>query len=174
MSTKLRILKISLTADEIQWWVVFPFNSSICCGLLSSMWNHIEECHSEEEDWFDETFSSRFLDIWCRSLGVINPTGNFHFVRASVPQRLALPASNVAVGSVINLDFPILYVLNGNKELILSDIQLLKGIVSFSPASQVMPHMTCHEESLLCKFITDCVHLWVDLCNKRTIHSNQG
>ena len=47
------------------------------------------------------------------------PTGNFHFVQASVPQRLALPASNVAVGSVINLDFPILYVLNGNKELIL-------------------------------------------------------
>ena len=89
------------------------------CGLLESMWNHIEECHSEEEDWFDETFSSQFLDVWCRSLGAINPTGNFHFVRASVPQRLALPASNVAVGSVINLDFPILYVLNGNKELIL-------------------------------------------------------
>ena len=84
------------------------------CGLLESMWNHIEECHSEE-DWFDETFSSQFLDVWCRSLGAINPTGNFHFVRASVPQRLALPASNVAVGSVINLDFSILYVLNGNK-----------------------------------------------------------
>ena len=33
------------------------------CGLLSSMWNHIEECHSEEEDWFDETFSSQFLDV---------------------------------------------------------------------------------------------------------------
>ena len=33
------------------------------------------------------------------------PTGNFHFVQASVPQRLALPASNVAVGSVFNLDF---------------------------------------------------------------------
>ena len=32
------------------------------------------------------------------------PTGNFHFVRASVPERLALPASNVAVGSVFNLD----------------------------------------------------------------------
>ena len=31
-------------------------------------------------------------------------TGNFHFVRASVPERLALPASNVAVGSVFNLD----------------------------------------------------------------------
>ena len=84
-------------------------------------WNHIEECHSEEEDWFDETFSSQFLDVWCRSLGAINPTGNFHFVRASAPQRLALPASNVAVGSVINLDFPILYVLYGNKELILLD-----------------------------------------------------
>ena len=35
-------------------------------------------------------------------------------------QRLALLASNVAVGSVINLDFPIIYVVNGNKELILS------------------------------------------------------
>ena len=34
--------------------------------------------------------------------------------------RLALPASNVAVGSIINLDFPILYVLYGNKELLLS------------------------------------------------------
>ena len=33
---------------------------------------------------------------------------------------LALPASNVAVGSVFNLDFPILYVLHGNKELTLS------------------------------------------------------
>ena len=47
------------------------------------------------------------------------PSGNFHFVQASIPQRLALPASNVAVGSVFNLDFPILYVLHGNKELIL-------------------------------------------------------
>ena len=33
------------------------------CGLLESMWNHIEECHPEEEDSFDETFSSQFLDI---------------------------------------------------------------------------------------------------------------
>ena len=33
------------------------------CGLLSSMWDHIEECHPEEEDWFDETFSSMFLDV---------------------------------------------------------------------------------------------------------------
>ena len=33
------------------------------------------------------------------------PTGNFHFVRAFVPERLALPASNVAVGSVFNLDY---------------------------------------------------------------------
>ena len=41
-------------------------------------------------------------------------------VRASVPERLALPACNVAVGSVFNLDFSILYVLHGNKELILS------------------------------------------------------
>ena len=32
---------------------------------------------------------------------------------------MALPASNVAVGSVINLDFPILYILYGNKELLL-------------------------------------------------------
>ena len=37
-------------------------------------------------------------------------------VRAPVPERLALPASNVAVGSVFNLDFPILYVRHGNKE----------------------------------------------------------
>ena len=35
-----------------------------------------------------------------------------------------MPASNVAVGSVINLDFSILYVLNGNKELILSLLKL--------------------------------------------------
>ena len=33
--------------------------------------------------------------------------------------RLALPASNVAVESVINLDFPILYIHYGNKELLL-------------------------------------------------------
>ena len=51
-------------------------------------------------------------EAWAFSI----PTGNF--VRASVPERLALPASNVAVGSVFNLDFPILYVLHGNKELI--------------------------------------------------------
>ena len=37
-------------------------------------------------------------------------------VRASVPERLALPACNVAVGSVFNLDFSFLYVLPGNKE----------------------------------------------------------
>ena len=30
-----------------------------------------------------------------------------------------MPASNVAVGSVFNLDFPIIYVLHGNKELTL-------------------------------------------------------
>ena len=33
------------------------------CGLLTSMWDHIEECHPEEEDWFDETFSSMFLGV---------------------------------------------------------------------------------------------------------------
>ena len=55
-------------------------------------------------------------EAWAFSIS----TGNFHFVRASVPERLALPASNVAVGSVFNLDFPILYVLYGNKELTLS------------------------------------------------------
>ena len=27
------------------------------CGLLSSMWKHIEECHPEEKGWFDEAFS---------------------------------------------------------------------------------------------------------------------
>ena len=31
------------------------------CGLLESMWNHIEECHPEVENWFDETFSFQFL-----------------------------------------------------------------------------------------------------------------
>ena len=59
-------------------------------------------------------------EAWAFSI----PTGNFHFVRASVPERLALPASNVAVGSVFNLDFPILYVLHGNKELTLSEIEI--------------------------------------------------
>ena len=44
--------------------------------------------------------------------------------KITAPQRLALPASNVAVGSVINLDFPILYVLYGNKELILCPISI--------------------------------------------------
>ena len=34
--------------------------------------------------------------------------------------RLALPASNVAVGSVINLDCPILYLHYGNKEIVTS------------------------------------------------------
>ena len=33
------------------------------CGLLSSMCDHIEERHPEEEDWFDETFASTFLDV---------------------------------------------------------------------------------------------------------------
>ena len=33
------------------------------------------------------------------------PSGNFHSVRAYVLQRLALPAINVAVGSVFNLNF---------------------------------------------------------------------
>ena len=111
-------------------------------------WNHIEECHSEEEDWFDETFSSQFLDVWCRSLGAINPTGNFHFVRASAPQRLALPASNVAVGSVINLDSPILYVLYGNKELILigqffsrSSDQALSGVLCLWQQNTVLVYL---------------------------------
>ena len=27
------------------------------CGLLISMWDHIGECHPDEEDWFDEAFS---------------------------------------------------------------------------------------------------------------------
>ena len=57
------------------------------------------------------------------------PTGNFHFVRASVPERLALPASNVAVGSVFNLNFPILYILSGNKELLLCDC--VRSVVEF-------------------------------------------
>ena len=33
--------------------------------------------------------------------------------------RLALPSSNAAVGSVFNLDFPILYIHYGNKEILL-------------------------------------------------------
>ena len=36
----------------------------------------------------------------------------------------------MAVGSVINLDFPILYVLNGNKELILTEWDYSKSIAS--------------------------------------------
>ena len=71
-------------------------------------------------------------EAWAFSIS----TGNVHFVRASVPERLALPASNVAVGSVINLDFPILYVLYGNKDLILigqffsrSSDQALSGVL---------------------------------------------
>ena len=40
--------------------------------------------------------------------------------RLSVAERLALQASNVAVGSVFYLDFPILYLHYGNKELTLS------------------------------------------------------
>ena len=39
-------------------------------------------------------------EAWAFSI----PTENFHFVQASVTERLALPASNVAVGSVFNLD----------------------------------------------------------------------
>ena len=68
------------------------------CGLLSSMWDHI---HPEEEDWFDETFSM-FEVVSSRSLGILNP-------------RLALQASNVAFGSVINLNFHFLYLHYGNK-----------------------------------------------------------
>ena len=56
------------------------------------------------------------------------PTGNFHFVRASVPERLALPASNVAVGSVFNLDFHV------NKEV----IPLIHEIVTCISVSNAM------------------------------------
>ena len=101
------------------------------CGLLSSMWNHIAlrsailrrriglmkpflQC-----SWTFDT------EAWAFSIS----TGNFHFVRASVPERLALPASNVAVGSVFNLDFPILYVLHGNKELTLYQMVKAKTIL---------------------------------------------
>ena len=31
--------------------------------ILLVLWNHTEECHPEEEDWFDENFSSMFLDV---------------------------------------------------------------------------------------------------------------
>ena len=41
--------------------------------------------------------SSTFdTEAWAFSI----PSGNFHLVRASVPQGLALPDSNVAAGSV--------------------------------------------------------------------------
>ena len=71
------------------------------CGLLSSMWNHI-------------ALRSAILR---RRIGLMKP-----FLQCSwtFPERLALPASNVAVGSVFNLEFPILYVLHRNKELSLS------------------------------------------------------
>ena len=70
-------------------------------------------------------------------------TGNFHFVRASVPERLALPASNVAVGSVFNLDFPILYVLHGNKELILSCYSVkYKNPRKLNPQSNVVAYIS--------------------------------
>ena len=38
-----------------------------------------------------------------------NPSGYFHFVLATVSLILALPASDVAVGIVINLDVSLLY-----------------------------------------------------------------
>ena len=67
---------------------------------------------------------------------------------ASVPQRLALPASNVAVGSVINLDFPTLYVLYGNKELILigqffsrSSDQALSGVLCLWQQNTVLVYL---------------------------------
>ena len=55
-----------------------------------------------------------FYICFCVSIMLV-----FVIASTSVPERLALPASNVAVGSVFNLDFPILYVLYGNKGLIL-------------------------------------------------------
>ena len=71
------------------------------------------------------------------------PSGNFHFVQASIPQRLALPASNVAVGSVFNFDFSILYkVLHGNKELILWNIT---SDVSFSCRTFLSPEKFLRE-----------------------------
>ena len=54
------------------------------------MWDNIEKCHPEEEVWFDLAFSALF--------------------GLSVAERLDLQASNMALGSVINLVFPILYV----------------------------------------------------------------
>ena len=65
--------------------------------------------------WVCDTVSKKLYLPWLENRGelilrYVNiveyiPTGNFHFVRASVPERLALPASNVAVGSVFNLVF---------------------------------------------------------------------
>ena len=76
---------------------------------------------------------------------------------------MALPASNVAVGSVINLEFPILYVLNGNKELILS------GGLDSSHSSRKDPDKIS-EVFVLCTFsiymfffIYEVV--FVDMCN---------
>ena len=70
------------------------------------------------------------------------PSGNFPFVWASIPQRLTLPASNVAVGCIFNFDFSILYVLHGNRELIIWNTTL---DVSFSCRTFLSPEKFLRE-----------------------------
>ena len=58
--------------------------------------------------------------------------------------KLALPAGNVAVRSNINLDIRILYVLHGNKELILN--------IRYCPVN--MCQLICHlARSVICLFV---------------------
>ena len=84
-------------------------------------------------------------EAWAFSI----PTGNFHFVQASVPERLALPASNVAVGSVFNLDF-LFFILHVNKEL----IPLLVNGVSLNILK--CPHWF----SVLCTTVARLLHFY--------------
>ena len=80
----------------------------------------------------------------------------FVIASTSVPERLALPASNAAVGSVFNLDFPILYVLHGNKELILFVFVIVSSLL-LHPL-QMTPLLTYHG-LVLVQCIKDCLPL---------------
>ena len=68
----------------------------------------------------------------------------FTWLWKSALLKLALPAGNVAVGSNINLDIRILYVLHGNKELILN--------IRYCPVN--MCQLICHlARSVICLFV---------------------
>ena len=104
----------------------------------------VEKSDISPHDKFVRCFSGVFMlfcHILCCSLGAkvffsdlrcfIAKSVLSRFTRfcmeKNVPERLALPASDVAVGSVFNLDFPILYALYGNKELTLSAKNCIRG-----------------------------------------------